>query len=106
MEDTKRCKKYYKILTENPDPKQDMTMTHWLYDTYIDHGSKYLDDILNRYEDAPENMKPQLDALLARIYENQGDKKNADIYNRKLKEYAKKLDKKLSEQQEGKKDVE
>ena len=102
MEDTEKCRKYYQILKENADPHQDMTMADWMYDAYIENGTQYLEDILNRYETVPQNMKPQMDALLARNYENKGDKKNAEIYNKKIKEYAEKLEEKLNEQQKGK----
>ncbi|MBR4462725.1 MAG: hypothetical protein IKS51_09120 [Erysipelotrichaceae bacterium] len=106
LEDTQKCKKYYKLLKENADASQDTTMIDWLNDAYVENGTKYLDEILSRYENARDSVKPQLDALLARNYENKGDKKNANIYNKKLNEYAKELDQKLNEQQEGKKDVE
>ncbi len=98
MEEDEKCRKYYQTLKENDAANKETEMADWLYDAYVEGGCRYLDRILEVYGNAQEQAKPQLEALLARNYENKGDKKNANLYNKKLKQYAEELDKKLTEQ--------
>ena len=98
QEDTQKAKKYYQILKDNDDAKLDMTMMDRLYDIYIENGYQYLEETLEQYQTAKENEKPQLEGMLAKMYENKGDKKNAKVYEEKLQKYAEELQKKLQEQ--------
>ncbi|MBR4421574.1 MAG: hypothetical protein IKS69_03470, partial [Erysipelotrichaceae bacterium] len=97
-EDTQKAKKYYQILKDNDDAKLDMTMMDRLYNIYVENGYQYLDETLEKYQTAKESEKPQLEGMLAKMYENKGDKKNARIYEEKLQKYAEELQKKLQEQ--------
>ncbi len=100
MEENEKCRKYYETLKENEAGDKETEMIDWLYDAYVEGDCRYLDRILEVYGNAQEKAKPQLEALLARNYENKGDRKNANLYNKKLKQYAEELDKKLTEQGE------
>ena len=58
-----------------------------LYDTYVLGGFKYLQQTEEAWEQASENMKPTLEALLAKMYENKGDIKHAEKYTELLKKH-------------------
>ena len=105
QEDNEKARKYYQAMKDNGDPKLDMSGMVRLYDIYLENGYQYLDETLEKYQTAKESEKPQLEGMLAKMYENKGDKKNAKIYEDRLREYAEQLEKKL-EEQKGKQDVE
>lgn len=82
--ETEKAETYYKRIAENR--KEDLNdEVERLYDTYVLGGFKYLQQTEEAWEQASENMKPTLEALLAKMYENKGDIKQAEKYTELLK---------------------
>ncbi len=86
LEDVKKTEMYYKMIAENR--KEDCNEEiERLYDTYVLNGIKYLKKTEDDWENAAENEKPALEALLVKMYENKGDRKQAEEFAKRLKNH-------------------
>lgn len=80
IRDVKEAKRYYDMIQALPDPK---TKRHaeWVMDTYIRRKSTYLEDAKAEVERLPEGSRGELYLLIAAMYGNQKNQKEADHYN-------------------------
>lgn len=86
LEDLKKAEVYYRKLAENR--KEDCNEEiERLYDTYVLGGIKYLRQTEEAWENASENEKPTLEALLIKLYENKGDSEKAEEFAKKFKSH-------------------
>lgn len=86
LEDLKKTELYYKKMAENrvEDCNEEIER---LYDTYVLGGIKYLRQTEEALKQASENEKPALEALLVKLYENKGDSKLAEEYEKRFKSH-------------------
>ena len=85
------CRKSYRMLKDiNPD---NVTLDI-INDTFVEGGYKYLEEILESYDNSPEEQKASQASLLAAMYENKGDKAKAKKYHEISERYINRLKKK------------
>ena len=85
-EELKKAEEYYKKIGENRKEDQNDEINR-LYDTYVLGGIKYLKKTEDEWENASENNKPALEALLVKMYENKGDTKQIEKFTELLKSH-------------------
>lgn len=86
LEDLKKTELYYKKMAENREEDCNEEIER-LYDTYVLGGIKYLKQTEEALKQASENEKPALEALLVKLYENKGDSKLAEEYEKRFKSH-------------------
>ncbi len=91
------AKKYYQKVKDNKGIKDTFELDRF-YDIYIENGYKYLNKTLEEYDSVSEEIRPNYDAMLAKMYANKGDKTNAEYYRKKTDENMKKLQMSLKDQ--------
>ena len=100
--DEKNAKKYYNRIMESGLLDEDKKVFSRLYDTYILKGFQYLEETEKELSEAEEKEKAPLEALLAVMYENKGDKKKAQEYYSKVEEFTKEMEESLKKTEEEK----
>lgn len=78
-------KKYYDLLEEIGDYSNKFNV-QCSYNTFIEHGYKYLDQALIRYNMVDDVQKISLASLISTMYTNKNDIDNATKYNNKTKD--------------------
>ncbi|MDO4941015.1 MAG: hypothetical protein Q4E33_04915 [Erysipelotrichaceae bacterium] len=91
-QDSEHASKYYKLLEEIGDYKNKFNI-ECSYNTFIEHGYKYLDDALVRYNSSNDAQKISLASLISSMYANKGDKQNAIKYDEVAKKGVEKIKK-------------
>lgn len=86
------AKKYYLLLEEIGDYNNKFSI-QCSYNTFVEHGYKYLDDAIIRYNMANDALKVSLASLISSMYLNKGDKENATKYDNLTKDIINKLKK-------------
>lgn len=82
-------KEYAKEALDKIDTLKDeriKTSSHMVYDTYINKGSKYLDDALKAVDEAKGADKAMMQLLVAQMYKNKGEVNKAKEFEAKGKE--------------------
>ncbi len=59
------------------------------YDVYLDHKTDMLERLLKQIEDLPETHRGAKEAMIAKIYENLGNRKKAEEYHKLSEEHMK-----------------
>lgn len=79
IEDMERAKKAYELVQglKNENIKKNADIT---YDIFCEKGYKYLDEIKESADNATGEMKGYNSYLVSLMYENKGDKENAEKY--------------------------
>lgn len=77
---SEKAKKYYDLLEQIGDYYNKFNI-QCSYNTFIEHGYKYLDDALVRYNTANDAQKLSLASLISTMYANKGDVENAKKYD-------------------------
>lgn len=88
VKDFKRTEHYYNLL-KDMNVKDQVTLDI-MYDTYVNKGYRYLEEVLNNYERLSEEDQAPYIALIADMYKNKGD-------NEKAKEFEDKTQKIIQE---------
>lgn len=88
VKDFKRTEHYYNLL-KDMNVKDQVTLDI-MYDTYVNKGYRYLEEVLNNYERLSEEDQAPYIALIADMYKNKGD-------NEKAKEFEDKAQKIIQE---------
>ena len=78
LEEKGNTRKYYDRLMETLTDEVQKRDIDRLFNTYIIKGKKYLKETLEEIEDAPIEAKGQLEALVAKMYENDGNEEESD----------------------------
>lgn len=76
-------KEYAKEALDKIDTLKDekiKSSSHMVYDTYINKGSKYLDDALKAIEETDGANRAMMQLLIAQMYKNKGDMAKAKEY--------------------------
>ena len=71
VKDFKRTEHYYSLLKEMK--VKDQITLDIMYDTYVNKGYRYLEEVLNNYEKLSEEDQAPYIALIADMYKNKGD---------------------------------
>lgn len=82
-------KEYAKEALDKIDTLKDekiKSSSHMVYDTYINKGSKYLDDALKAVDEAKGADKAMMQLLVAQMYKNKGEMDKAKAFEAKGKE--------------------
>lgn len=91
LEDRTKTRTYYDLLKELK--VKDEKMLDVMYDTYIDKGYKFLEDVKTLADQMKDEQKMPYYALLADMYRNKGDEDEAKKYEKLLAEQTEKLTK-------------
>lgn len=78
LEEKGSTRKYHDILMETLSDESQKRDIDRLFNTYIIKGKKYLKETLDEIESAPIEAKGQLEALVAKMYENDGNEEECD----------------------------
>ena len=98
LKDENKARKYYNLLMESTSDEDSRKEIDRMFDIYINNGYKYLEDTEKEYRNADEREKMKLQALLAVMYENKGDKKKAQEYYDRIAELEQKVVEKMQEE--------
>lgn len=82
-ENSEKIKPYYEKLSKLRGDS--LSEEDVLYDVYALKGFKYLDEVLEIYENATGEKKSSIELMLSKIYENKGDKTKSKEYFDKAK---------------------
>ena len=91
LEDRAKTRVYYDLLKELK--VKDEKMLDVMYDTYIDKGYQFLEDVKTLVDQMKDEQKMPYYALLADMYRNKGDEDEAKKYEKLLAEQTEKLTK-------------
>ena len=91
LEDRTKTRVYYDLLKELK--VKDEKMLDVMYDTYIDKGYKFLEDVKTLADQMKDEQKMPYYALLADMYRNKGDEDEAKKHEKLLAEQTEKLTK-------------
>ncbi len=91
LEDRAKTRVYYNLLKELK--VKDEKMLDVMYDTYIDKGHQFLEDVKTLADQMKDEQKMPYYALLADMYRNKGDEDEAKKYEKLLAEQTEKLTK-------------
>lgn len=91
LEDRAKTRVYYDLLKELK--VKDEKMLDVMYDTYIDKGYQFLEDVKTLADQMKDEQKMPYYALLADMYRNKGDEDEAKKYEKLLAEQTEKLTK-------------
>lgn len=95
IEDKRRTDYFYNRLKDmNIKDKISLDI---MYDTYIEKGYRYLDEVLANISNLSKEAQAPYIAIIADMYRNKGDKKNADEYEKKAEEYINQLKQNMNE---------
>lgn len=75
----KRATHYYRLANDIFNDKRTHAMDVF-YDTFVEKGYRYLDEILEELKTVPDGMKSDYEAIASQMYENKGDVENAVKY--------------------------
>ncbi|MCR4633940.1 MAG: hypothetical protein K5648_07445, partial [Erysipelotrichaceae bacterium] len=89
LEDKTKTRTYYDLLKGLK--VKDEQMIDVMYDTYIDKGYKYIEDVKALSEAGSEEQRMPYYALLADMYRNKGEEDTAKEYEAKVAEYSETL---------------
>ena len=98
--DEKNARKYYERINASGLADEDKKVYSRLYDTYILKGYRYLEETEKELLEAKEKEKAPLEALLAVMYENKGDKEKAQAYYRKVEEFSRRMEESVKAEEE------
>ena len=87
-ENSTEATKYYNLIKEN-NPEGDHTELEISYDVFVQKGSKYLEQCLNRLDELEGNEKKAYESYLYQMYKNKGDKENTEIFYKLLNDQEK-----------------
>jgi hypothetical protein len=89
LEDKTKTRTYYDLLKGLK--VKDEQMIDVMYDTYIDKGYKYIEDVKALSEAGSEEQRMPYYALLADMYHNAGDEEKASEYEKIVTDHTEKL---------------
>ena len=92
IEDKEKAKEYYELL--KPLNVKDQKMLDVTYNTYVEKGSAYLDEMLEQASKVTEENKMSFYALISDMYRNAGDEVKAKEYEDQVSAYIEKMKKK------------
>ena len=92
LEDKAKTRTYYDLLKGLK--VKDEKMLDVMYDTYIEKGCKFIDEVKGLAEGLKEEQKMPYYALLADMYRNKGEEDEAKGYEKRIAEYSEKLSRK------------
>ena len=86
IENYDKVKKYYGYIKQLINDESIYEFDR-IYDVYIKNGCEYLQDTIKELETANELVKPVLEAMISKMYENKGDSKLSQEYADKAKKH-------------------
>ena len=92
IEDKEKAREYYELL--KPLNVKDQKMLDVTYNTYVEKGSAYLDEMLEQASKVSEENKMSFYALISDMYRNAGDEVKAKEYEDQVSAYIEKMKKK------------
>ncbi len=97
LEDYKKAKKYVDAVNtlNNEQMKKEANR---IYNIYAEKGHRYLDEMLEEVNMMDDTYKGVHEFLIYLMYENKGDKENAEKYKKLSEKHMKLLDRKISTQ--------
>lgn len=99
LEDYRKAKRYYEF-SQNMFNKGLKNEIEIMYNTYCEKGYKFLDELLKSTEEMPLSYRTANYSIISQMYENKGDKKNAEEFLNKAREAAKEVYTELEKQKE------
>ena len=78
--------RYYHLLKDldKPEIMKDINI---FYNTFIEGGCDYLDEVLDGYKNCHKDQRADFESILSRIYENMNDLNNAQKYKQMAEEH-------------------
>lgn len=88
IENYGKVKKYYNYIKQLKNDESSYEFDR-IYDVYVKNGCEYLQETLKELETANELVKPVLEAMISKMYENKNEDKLAQEYADKAKKHLK-----------------